>query len=953
MRHLLFVLSTILLLSSTSTVQAQETKKNPPKVDFRGRLISSSDGELLVGAYVYIGKDKDTPVAVTDSLGAFKVSCLKDSLLSLSFSYMGFQPLTRKYYPRSTYNAGAIKMTPDVLSIDEVVVTARPPLTVQNGDTTEFNANALKMAVDADLENLLKKLPGFEIINGKIMAQGQEVKKIYIDGKKYFLNNPQEALKNLPASLVSKVKMFDDSSEEAKFSGYDDGAKQRSLNIVTKNPNAMKMFGNVKGGYGISEKIEDTFNDNKYDMSLSANLFDRKRRISISGDIGSNDQANTLEQAKYKGEGGKNGNKQLSLNYSTDIKEKVQITANYNFGASDSYNASASIQDYFPSENYESRIYNSENHSWGKSGRHNLNLDVEYKISKKDKITFTPNFSYSETDNRSIVMSNTVENGDTINSSLSNNKNKNNSFNVGGKLSWMHAFKKQGRTLTTSLNFGQNKNDGTQLQNVDERFRNIDNILSDTIRNKRNITNTDNYDYTLSASYSEPLSKKSRLSVNYSFQKSSDENSKESISFKDRDFHDIIGIDTALTNDVGVIKLRNRVGLNYNYREKDKFTIRGGANISSTKMDNEYSFLGVQDSVMNSNYIDIAPRAEFDYKLSKTKNLNVSYNGSTSSPNASQLQDILDVSNPLQVSKGNPDLRKTFQHSLSMRYSSSNTEKNTYTNLSLSANQTFNNVATNMQFIQRDTIVNGYELQRGTRLSSPINLNGGWNMSADFTYSFPIKPLKVNINSGLNYRYSHSPSIYDNTKTFNNAHSAGLNLSVVTNISENFDVFINSNTSYQYSTNTQTGVSELLTENVNANLRWIFWKGFLVGGNMRYNYSINQRGTAVKQSSAMLDVELGKKFGKMKQFELKFNASDILRQRNLEMFSLTDHYASTNYSTNTDTYYTLSFSYRLMRMGKGMDGAERGKRGMGRGMGGGMVRSTGGGHRMNGGAIML
>lgn len=939
MRHFIFVFSAIVLLFSVDTANAQEIKKNPPKVDFRGRLISSSDSEILVGAYVYIGKDKSTPVAVTDSLGAFKLSCFKDSLLSLSFSYMGFQPLTRRYYPRSTYNAGMIRMSPDVLSIDEVVVTARPPLAVQNGDTTEFNANALKMAVDADLENLLKKLPGFEIINGKIMAQGQEVKKIYIDGKKYFLNNPQEALKNLPASLVSKVKMFDDQSEEAKFSGYDDGPKQRSLNIVTKNPNAMKMFGNVKGGYGISEKIEDTFNDNKYDASLSMNLFDMKRRISVSGDMNSNDQANTLEQAKYRGKGGKNGNKNLALNYSTDIKEKIQITANYNYGAADSYSASASIQDYFPSDNYQSRIYNSENHSWNQSNRHNINLDIEYKISKKDKVTFSPNFSYNDSDNRSIIMSNTVENGDTINNSLSNNNNKSNSFNLGGKLSWMHAFKKQGRTLTTSINYGQNKNDGTQMQNVDERFRNLENILSDTVRNKRNLTNTNNFDYTLSASYSEPLSKKSRLSINYSFDKSSDENSKESISFRDREFHEIIGIDTALTNDVGVIKYRNRIGLNYNYREKDKFTFRGGANISSTKMDNEYSFLGVQDSIVKSNYIDIAPRAELDYKLSKSKNINVSYNGSTSSPNASQLQDILDVSNPLQVSKGNPNLKKTFQHSLSMRYSSANTDNNTYTNLSLSANQTFNNVTTNMQFIQRDTIVNGYELQRGTRLSSPINLNGGWNMNADFNYSFPIKPLKLNVNTRLNYRYAHSPSIYDNIKTFNNSHSGGLNFSIMTNISENIDIFVNSNTSYQYSTNTQTGVSELINESVNANMRWIFWKGFLIGGNLGYNYSINKRGTSVTQSSAMLAVELGKKFGKSKQYELKFNASDILRQRNLETFSLTDHYAATNYRTNTDTYYTLSFSYRLMRMGKGANGM--------RSAGGMMRGGMGGGHRMN------
>lgn len=931
MRILLLFLSIVTLLTFSSSASAQEktTKGAPPRVELRGRLISSSDGEMLAGAYVY-GKDKDTPIAVTDSLGNFKVNCFKDSLLTLSFSYMGFQPLTRRYYPRATYNAGIIKMAPDVLAIDEVVIAARPALATMNGDTTEFNANALKMAVDADLENLLKKLPGFEIVNGKIMAQGQEVKKLYIDGKTYFLNNPSEALKNLPASLVSKVKMFDDSSEEAKFSGYDDGTKQRSLNIVTKNPNAMKVFGNTNGNYGISEKLKNTFDDNKYGVGLSANLFDMKRRITISGDLGSSDQANTLEQAKYKGAGGKNNDKRLSLNYSSDISEKLMVTGNYSLNTRQSYNASASRQDYFPSETYDSRIYDSENHSWGDNDNHNINLQIDYKIGKKDKITFSPTLSFSKNDSRSLNMANTVEDGDTLNNSNTKNNTLSDNYNLSGKLSWMHAFKKRGRTLTTTLNFNKRNNTSNQSQNIAEKFLNNENILSDTLRNKKNETIGESYDYSLSASYSEPLSKKSRLSFNYNFEKSSDESNKESISYRDDEFREIIGMDTALTKGTSVIKIRNRLGVNYNYNVKDKFTVRGGANISDTQMDNEYSFLGARDSVVNSHYLDIAPRADIDIKLSKTKSINLSYNGSTSSPNADQLQDVLDVSNPLQVSKGNPALKKTFRHSFSMRYSTSNMDKSTYLNIDASVNQTFNNVSTNMQFITRDTIVNGYELQRGTRLSSPINLNGGWNFDIRANYSFPIRALKLVVNPSLDYRYGHTPSIYDNIKTTNDSHRGTFGFSISTNISENIDIYVRSNTSYEYSTNTQTGSSKLFNETVDANMRWIFWKGFLIGGNLNYSYSTKTKGTSVNESQAMLDAEFGKKFGKKKQFELKFAASDILRQRNTVRYSLSDHFSSTNYSTNTNTYYTISLSYRIMHM-PGMDGMGMGMGGRGRG----------------------
>ena len=148
-------------------------------------------------------------------------------------------------------------------------------------DTLQFNAAAVHLAEDADLEKLLKKLPGFEIVDGKIMAQGQEVKKITIDGMEYAINDPAAALKNLPAKLVARIKMYDDKSEEAKFSGYDDGSKSRTLNIETRNPNQMKVFGRGELAYGL-EKVKDK----SYSASVSLNLFDRKRKITFSGNAG-------------------------------------------------------------------------------------------------------------------------------------------------------------------------------------------------------------------------------------------------------------------------------------------------------------------------------------------------------------------------------------------------------------------------------------------------------------------------------------------------------------------------------------------------------------------------------------------------------------------------------------------------------------------------------------------
>ena len=245
-------------------------EKKITKYTLKGIVTGETDDETLPGAHIYVGEDKK-PTTVTNAMGEFTLKDLLPGELVITASFVGYQATSKKYLVKADTNVGMINLLPEVL--EEVVITAKPPLIIQKGDTTEFNANALKVPEDAELEDLLKKLPGFQIVDGKLMANGEEVKKIYIDGTEYFLSNPMAALQTLPASLVNKIKMFDGKSEEADFSGYDDGKRFRSLNIETKNPNQLKVFGKANLGYGISEDLEDSFKDNNYNLGVSANAF--------------------------------------------------------------------------------------------------------------------------------------------------------------------------------------------------------------------------------------------------------------------------------------------------------------------------------------------------------------------------------------------------------------------------------------------------------------------------------------------------------------------------------------------------------------------------------------------------------------------------------------------------------------------------------------------------------
>lgn len=904
---------------SAQTVVKKDTLsvqvKQVADITLKGRIIGDKEGEFLPGAHIYIG-EKKTPVAVTDRDGLFTLSHLPDVEIVLSVSYTGYQFFSKKYVLKSDLNIGDVKLTPIIL--EEVVVLARPPLSVQRGDTTQFNAAALALPADADLEKLLKKLPGFEIVDGKIMAQGQEVKKLYVDGTEYFLNNPTAALKNLPASLISKIKMYDDRSEEAKFSGYDDGSKLRTLNVETKNPNDLKYFGRGNVGYGISDEIRNTFKDNNYNAGLSASLFDKKRRITLNANADNTDQANTLPDAKYIGEGGENGSKNVLLNYSSSFNKKIFLTGNYQGSWRNSYSANLSKQEYFPTERYENRIYDQESHSWSDGKSHSLNARVDYRISEKDRVIFSPRISLNTNGNKSVNLSNSIENNDTINNSNTLDDGQNNSSEISGQLSWMHAFEKPGRTLTTSLNLNSNNTTSDQSQIVQERYLNSQNLPTDTLRNKHTTNDRLNYVWGAGLSYSEPLSKQARLGFNYRYNYSMDQSDKESISFRDREFQDRIGVDSALTNVLKNLRTSNQLGVNYNYN-KEKISLNGGGNVSMTQMENRYVFLGATDSVVNSRYVDLSPRVDLRYRFEDNQSLSASYNGNTSSPNARQLQSVLDVSNPLQVSKGNPNLKKSYTQNIDVTLNRSDPKKSTFFFATLSGGMTLNKITSNVKFIGQDTLVNGYLLLRGARLTTPVNLNGDWNISGTSNYSYEWKKLKLRFNTSLTYGFSHSPSIYDDLKNFTDAHSGSLGISISPNVSENLDLFVNSNSSYSYSTNSTTGSSQYFNESLNVNGRWIFWKGFLIGGDFSYTYYVNKRGESINQSNSLLNLEVGKKFGKKQQAELQFAANDIFRQRNTVNYSLSDLYAQTSYSTNVNTYYMLTFSYRFSSMGEGRE----------------------------------
>ena len=260
-----------------------------------GTVVGEEPGERLPGAYVYVGEERRL-AASTDTAGVFRLALPAAREVVLSVSYVGYETFSGLFRLEEDRDLGEIRLRS--VTLDEVVVRERMPVTVRRGDTTVYNAGAVKVAPDADLEALVRKFPGLEVVDGRIMANGKEVVKIYIDGQEYALGNPAEVLRNLPAKLVERMAVYDEMSRMAELGGFDDGTRYRVLNFETVDPERTKVFGSASAGYGMTLPPARTFDEHNYQAGARGNVFSPKHKWTASGMLGNRGMSGTLPEAR-------------------------------------------------------------------------------------------------------------------------------------------------------------------------------------------------------------------------------------------------------------------------------------------------------------------------------------------------------------------------------------------------------------------------------------------------------------------------------------------------------------------------------------------------------------------------------------------------------------------------------------------------------------------------------
>lgn len=884
----------------------------------KGKIVDASTMEPLIGATVMLNRDTKMASA-TDLNGNFTIGKIKAGEYSMRITFVGYDSLVKEIVIKNNIlDLQSITLKESAMSLKLAEIVETSVMSVQLGDTTQFNAAAFKTNVDATAEDMIKKLPGVTVENGTVNAQGEDVQKIYINGKEAFNSDAKTALTNLQANAIESIQVFDDMSDMSKFTGFDDGNSQKAINIVTKESFKDNTYGKVYFGGGADENPKFRYNGG---FDLSTNKGDRT--ISVTGLFNNVNIQNFGNQRMRRHRGGgvrSDGTSDFyisaspgivttnafGINYVDKWGKKVDVSGSYFFYNKDNDLTQDITQNYDPVGNSPARKYHTYDKSLSRVFNHAFNMKLDWNIDKSNKVIFRPrvNIQTNMGEIRSIA-ENEVS-GTMISSSDNTTKSWLEGYDFGGELTYMHAFAKKGR----SLSIGGNGYYGSSNGNKEMKGLTIADSMR-TIMNQRAGIYTAQNSSGASISYTEPLGTKSQMLVNYKFSYDWGKADKGTYLYNDISLnYDILdSIQSNLSNSDYYL---HKVGIGYKYIDKKAML--------DAALDYQYSELAnMQLMPIHENFRHtfnaILPSMRFTYKFNKTSNLRMNIRTSTAFPTVEQLQSMVDFSNPLQLNAGNPNLKESYSGRFRLHFFQSDTEKSTSLFAMIGGNFTSGYIGNNTMYIQNDTIINNNIITAGKQISIPVNLNNYWQAMAIVNYGFPIRTIKCNFNIGASYFYTYTPTIYNGVHGGTNDNRFGIRLGFVSNISERIDFGIYSNSSYTLGLNSLTGgkgeTTNYFQERLSADIKWNMYKGLFVDTRAQYTVYVGDVNKSQDNQYFIWDMGLAYKFLKNNAAELRLSVNDIFNQNTNINIALDASYSQDTYTTVLQRYYMATFTYKI------------------------------------------
>ncbi len=894
----LFLISLLCLLSFFSANAQKAT-------GLISGTLTDSTGHPLQNASVSLLDAQDSSAqsfVLTSEKGDFKITGIQRGKYLLIISYLGYQTIVRSLAftaEKDQFNLGKIIMKSASVALDEFTIEQMaPPLQIK-GDTMEFNAGSFKTRPNAVVEELLKKIPGLQVSSdGTITSEGENIEQILVDGKPFFGSDPKIATKNLPANIIDKVQVYEKKSDQATFTGVDDGNSKKVINLKVKKDKKKGIFGKAEAGAGTADRFAAGVNLFKFNNDQQISL--------VSGGNNTNKRNFTFRDIRRGGPGGASSGNTTSwmggINYRDQWGEKIDVSGNYFYN----YNNRKSIREektqyILPDTTY---YKNQNQNGTSETSNHRLDLRIDYQIDSMNSILFNPSISYSTNayDHSNTYQSNDLEKN-PINAGESYYAMSTTAPSFNGSLLFRHRFHKKGRTLSLQLDGGSDNNDATGINRQRNTIYKGDAPVYDTI-DQHFERNNDQHNWGVRLAYTEPLSEDRTLALHLA--------RRSNVNFSERDTYDQNPLngkyelkDSIYSNAFRNKYRTSRAGFDVQTR-KENYDYTIGFNVQQNNLDN-YSVSG--DSSFAQQTFNYFPEARFNYEFSDNSRLRFVYRGNTDQPSISQLQSVPDNTQSLTELIGNPNLKPSFTHSFRLNYRNFNRENYRMLFARLGFSTTANDIVNASVYQEGGKQIIHYE-----------NTSGNYNLNGSLAAGFPIKESTNMLNTHTSFSYRRNASFINNEKNYSRNLNLSEELSFNYSYKELLDFRVSGSAGYnkvRYSLQKAQNEDYFtyrgsLDFNINLPAHFTLQTDF--------NYSTNtglSRG--YNQNVAMWNAAVSKYVFKDQKGQIKLEAFDLLNQQVDISRDITAQYIRDVRTNVIPQYFMLSFTYFINKF-PGQDG---------------------------------
>ncbi|NNK90760.1 MAG: TonB-dependent receptor [Saprospiraceae bacterium] len=906
MKNILFL---ICILASLTNLSSQ--------ADIRGTVIDKNNENLISATVVLLSEADSTMVSfsLTNEKGEFAIKRVKEGDYLLQITYLGYDQFTDKVIVRkedAVLELGAIILKQASTNIEEVIIEGeRTPILVKD-DTLEYNADAFKTQPNDVVEDLLKRLPGVEVeSDGSIKAQGEDVQKVLVDGKKFFGDDPKIATRNLPADAVEKVQIYDKQSDMAEFSGVDDGEREKTINLELKEDRKKGNFGSLTAGYGT---------DDRYLGNLSFNRFNNKMQFSTIGNFNNTNQQgfSVNDYVSFMGGmggfmgGGRGGmNIPISnglssgfvttnaggLNFNYDFSDKTDLSVSYFLNDIENEVDQLTIRENFLAEG--SYITDNNSDQISNSTGHRFNLELNHEIDSSQDLRLRTGLSINNGDLESGSLSRIFDEIENVENEVDNIYNSNGEkTNPSGSLLYRKKFgqiSKSTLTLRAAINSTDNLTDADLNSDITD-YPN-DPILKMTEQIvQQQLQNDDQLSYSFNGSFVRPIWENKFIEFKYNRQ-----NYNEEIL---RDVYDDINNDLILNDNLSSHYTRDyvydrlAVALHMN-SEVTQLTVEGA--LQNSAMDGDVIS---RDILIENNVFRFLPRVSFRHELGQSHNIRLRYNTSVNEPSLTQLQPVFDNTDPQNIYIGNPDLVPEYRHNLRLHYIN-------YDQFSFRSIFAFLSASYTKNDITNQTIK-----EQGTQIRQSINVDYNLSLNGSFTYATPIRSLGIKTNIRTRLGYGNGPIFLNDLETMRNSYNGNVRLLIENRNKSTIDWNLGGSWGYNinnYADNENAG-QEYFNQSLFADFTYNIKNSISFETGISVDF-YSEEAFGEEQIIPIWTASISKFILANQRGEIKFSVFDILNQNLGISRTSTLNYIENSEILSLGQYFMLSFTYALKPMG--------------------------------------